>query len=86
MKIFIDDNLDALAGLRPQLIETVKEIKGTNLLDSYFMSVQQAIGTSKNNTNAAQYIARFVEEMKSSGFVKQLIQKHKVEGKLSVAK
>ena len=86
MKIFIEDNLDALAGLRPQLIDTVKEIKDSTLLDGYFMSVQQAIGTSKNNTNATKYIARFVEEMKSNGYVKQLIEKHKVEGKLSVAK
>tara|TARA_B110000116_G_C16753725_1_gene544710 strand:- start:573 stop:1307 length:735 start_codon:yes stop_codon:yes gene_type:complete len=86
VKIFIEDNLDALAGLRPQLIDTVKEIKDSTLLDGYFMSVQQAIGTSKNNTNATKYIARFVEEMKSNGYVKQLIEKHKVEGKLSVAK
>jgi len=86
VKIFIEDNLDALAGLRPQLIDTVKEIKDSTLLDGYFMSVQQAIGTSKNNTNATKYIAQFVEEMKSNGYVKQLIEKHKVEGKLSVAK
>lgn len=86
VKIFIEDNLDALAGLRPQLIDTVKKIKDSTLLDGYFMSVQQAIGTSKNNTNATQYIAQFVEEMKSNGYVKQLIEKHKVEGKLSVAK
>ena len=86
VKIFIEDNLDALAGLRPQLIDTVKEIKDSTLLDGYFMSVQQAIGTSKNNTNATKYIAQFVEELKSNGYVKQLIEKHKVEGKLSVAK
>ena len=86
VKIFIEDNLDALAGLRPQLIDTVKKIKDSTLLDGYFMSVQQAIGTSKNNTNATKYIAQFVEEMKSNGYVKQLIEKHKVEGKLSVAK
>ena len=86
VKIFIEDNLDALAGLRPQLIDTVKKIKDSTLLDGYFMSVQQAIGTSKNNTNATKYIAQFVEELKSNGYVKQLIEKHKVEGKLSVAK
>ena len=83
---FINKNLDALAGLRPQLIETVKTIKDSKLLEGYFMSVQQAIGTSKENTEASKYIADFVENMKVSGFVKKLILEHKVDGKLSVAK
>ena len=83
---FINKNLDALAGLRPQLIETVKTINDSKLLEGYFMSVQQAIGTSKENTEASKYIADFVENMKVSGFVKKLILKHKVDGKLSVAK
>ena len=42
--------------------------------------------TSKENTEASKYIADFVENMKVSGFVKNLILKHKVDGKLSVAK
>ena len=83
---FINKNLDALAGLRPQLIETVKTINDSKLLEGYFMSVQQAIGTSKENTEASKYIADFVENMKVSGFVKKRIVQHKVDGKLSVAK
>ena len=83
---FINKDLDALAGLRPQLMETVKTINDSKLLEGYFMSVQQAIGTSKENTEASKYIADFVENMKESGFVKKLILKHKVDGKLSVAK
>ena len=83
---FINKNLDALAGLRPQLMETVETINDSKLLEGYFMSVQQAIGTSKENTEASKYIAGFVENMKVSGFVKNLILKHKVDGKLSVAK
>ena len=78
--------MDALAGLRPQLIETVKTINDSKLLEGYFMSVQQAIGTSKENKEASKYIADFVENMKVSGFVKKRIVKHKVDGKLSVAK
>ena len=78
--------MDALAGLRPQLIETVKAINDSKLLEGYFMSVQQAIGTSKENLKASKYIADFVENMKANGFVKKLILKHNVDGKLSVAK
>jgi len=83
--VFLNDNLDALAGLRPKLIDDVKNIPGAKILEGQFMSVQQAIGTSIKNTNSAIYIAEFVEEMKKTGFVQKLIDKHNVNGRLSVA-
>ena len=49
------------------------------------MSVQQAIGTSNKNIKSSIYIAKFVEEMKKNGYVQKLIDKHNVNGKLSVA-
>mgnify|MGYP001201517360 FL=1 len=84
--IFLNENLDALAGLRPALIDDVKKISGGKILEGQFMSVQQAIGTSIQNIHSSIYIAEFVEEMKKSGFVQKLIDKHNVNGRLSVAK
>jgi polar amino acid transport system substrate-binding protein len=46
--------------------------------------VQQAIGTARKNATAAEFLRAFVEEVKASGFVQGLIDKHKVRG-LSVA-
>ena len=84
--VFLNENLDALAGLRPALIDDVKKISGAKILEGQFMSVQQAIGTSIQNIHSSIYIAEFVEEMKKTGFVQKLIDKHNVSGKLSVAK
>ena len=84
--VFLNENLDALAGLRPALINDVKKISGAKILEGQFMSVQQAIGTSIQNIHSAIYIAEFVEEMKKSSFVQKLIDKHNVNGRLSVAK
>ena len=84
--VFLNENLDALAGLRPALIDDVKKISGGKILEGQFMSVQQAIGTSIQNIHSSIYIAEFVEEMKKSGFVQKLIDKHNVNGRLSVAK
>ena len=84
--IFLNENLDALAGLRPALIDDVKKISGGKILEGQFMSVQQAIGTSIQNIHSSIYIAEFVEEMKKTGFVQKLIDKHNVNGRLSVAK
>ena len=84
--VFLNENLDALAGLRPALIDDVKKISEAKILEGQFMSVQQAIGTSIQNIHSSIYIAEFVEEMKKSGFIQKLIDKHNVNGRLSVAK
>lgn len=82
---FVEDKLEALAGLRPRLIEDVKKLPGARILDGQFAAVQQAVGTPKRNTAGAAFLRAFVEEMKANGFVKGLIEKHGVVGRLSVA-
>ena len=45
-KKFIDDKLDALAGLRPGLLKDVEKAPGLKILDGKFTAVQQAVGTN----------------------------------------
>lgn len=81
---FVADKLDVLAGLRPRLLSDVEKLPGARILDGQFSAVQQAIGTPKKNTEAAKWLAAFVEEAKVTGMVAGFIEKHKVVG-LSVA-
>ena len=81
---FVADKLDALAGLRPRLLSDVEKLPGARILDGQFTAVQQAVGTARRNSAAAEYLRSFVAEAKASGFVGRLIEKHKVRG-LSVA-
>jgi len=81
---FVAEDLDALAGLRPQLMSEVGKLAGAKILPGNFTAVQQAIGTLKSNIAAAAFLREFVEEAKRSGFVAGLIERHKVVG-LSVA-
>ncbi len=81
---FVNKKLEVLAGLRPRLIDDVQKLPGARILDGQFSAVQQAVGTPKKNAKGAEFLAKFVEEAKSSGFVQSLIDKHKVKG-LSVA-
>jgi polar amino acid transport system substrate-binding protein len=81
---FIDDKLDALAGLRPRLLSDLQTLPGARILDGNFTTVQQAIGTRRANHAGADFLDVFVEEAKRSGAVAQLIKKHAVQG-LSVA-
>ncbi len=81
---FIAEKLDAYAALRPQLLEDVKKVPGARILPGNFTSVQQAIGTAKQNAAGAAFLRDFVAAAKTSGLVARLIAKHRVQG-LSVA-
>jgi polar amino acid transport system substrate-binding protein len=82
--LFTDQRLEALAGLRPRLIADAAALPGSRILDGAFMTVQQAIGTARANTAAADFLRGFVEQAKASGLVARLIGRHGVQG-LSVA-
>lgn len=82
---FVDEKLDALAGLRPRLLEDVAKLPGAKILDGQFTAVQQAVGTARKNAAGAVFLRDFVEEAKSSGLVARLIERHRVVGRLSVA-
>jgi len=81
---FVNEKLDALAGLRPRLLTDVKKLAGARILDGQFTAVQQAVGTARANVEAAAFLRDFVEEAKASGLVASFIERHKVSG-LSVA-
>ncbi len=81
---FVAENLDALAGLRPRLLSDVEKLPGARILDGKFMAVQQAIGTSRANDEAAGFLQDFVDEVKQSGFIADLIARHNIDG-LTVA-
>ena len=84
-KRFVDEQLDALAGLRPRLLEDAAKLPGSRILDGQFTAVQQAIGTARKNIAGAQFLRDFIEEAKRSGLVARLIEKHGIVGPLSVA-
>jgi polar amino acid transport system substrate-binding protein len=81
---FVAERLEALAGLRPRLLQDVAKLPGARILEGRFTAVQQAIGTPRKNNAGAAFLADFVEEAKESGLIASLIERHKVQG-LSVA-
>ena len=82
---FVEQGLEALAGLRSRLVKDVERVPGARILDGQFTAVQQAIGTGPERQVGAAFLRDFVEEAKSSGLVENLIAKHGVVGQLEVA-
>jgi polar amino acid transport system substrate-binding protein len=83
-KRFVEDRLEALAGLKPRLVTDQEKLPGSRILDGRFTAVQQAIGTPKGRSAGAKYLREFVEEAKASGLVARAIENNKVRG-LTVA-
>ncbi len=81
--LFVNDKLDALAGLKPRLLTDVTRLPGARILAGQFAAVQQAVGVAKGNPGAA-FLIDFVAEAKAAGVIAALIARHKVVG-LSVA-
>jgi polar amino acid transport system substrate-binding protein len=85
IKHFVDEKMDAYAGLRPGLIDVAAKLPGSRILDGQFTAVQQAVGTPKKNQAGFAFLRQFVEEAKHSGLIASLIERHGVVGRLSVA-
>ncbi|MCH2662143.1 transporter substrate-binding domain-containing protein [bacterium] len=83
---FVNDEMDALASLRPRLLTEKDKLPGARILDGQFSAVQQAVGVNKGNPEAYEWLKGFVEKAKESGMVAGFIASHGVEGKLSVGR
>jgi polar amino acid transport system substrate-binding protein len=82
-QLFVDQQLDALAGLKPRLVADQARLPGSRVLDGRFTTIQQAIGVPIERTAAADWLLEFVHDIKVA-FVAQLIARHRVQG-VSVA-
>ena len=78
VELFFAEQLDALAGLRPLLVNVAASHAGCGVLDGRFTAVLQAIGTPKGRDVAE--LEAFVQYAKTSGLVSQLIDRHQVQG------
>lgn len=79
--VFVKEAYDVAAGVRQQLEADMKRFAGLRLLPGRFMVIQQAMGLPKSyGSEAAELLREYVEEMKSSGFVAQSLERHGIEG------
>ncbi len=85
LNVFKEQSLEALAGLRPRLLEDSKALAGSVVMQQGFTAVQQSIGCLPGMKESDRFLQQFVSESISSGLVQALIDKHNVNGKLSVA-
>jgi polar amino acid transport system substrate-binding protein len=79
--MFVAEKHDVAAGVKQQLELDAKRLPDLRLLPGSFMVISQAMGVSKKRgADAEKFLRTFVEGMKDSGFVKQALERHKIEG------
>ena len=84
--IFQENKYEVLAGLRPQLVDDIKKTTDCFILNEPFTNINQCIGMKPGNLEAENFIKNFVKKNIENGFVKNLLSKYNVLGKLSLPK
>ena len=84
--VFEENKYEVLAGLRPKLIDEMKNTTDCYLLDEPFTFINQCIGSKPGNLEAKNFINNFVKKNIQNGFIKNLLSKYEVLGKLSLPK
>ena len=79
-ELFVKQGLDALSGLKPNLIELAQKLPGARVLEGRFTAVNHGLGVPRGRNDAATYVRAFVEEMIATGFVARSLERHGVRG------
>ncbi|MCW2542321.1 MAG: extracellular solute-binding protein family 3 [Frankiales bacterium] len=73
--------VEVAAGIRQVLEAEAQREPGVRVLPGRFMVIQQAMGTPASRGSQAQHLlAEFVEEMKTSAFVADALNRHHIDG------
>jgi polar amino acid transport system substrate-binding protein len=78
---FVGQGLEAAAGVKQQLQADMARHCGLRLIEQPFMTIQQAMGVAKaRGETAAHYLRTFVDELRTSGFVREALARHGITG------
>jgi len=73
--VFLEQKLDAAAGVREPLDAYVKEHPEFRVMKGAFEQIRQAMATQKEKPAGAAYVRAFIEEMKANGFVADALKR-----------
>lgn len=79
-ELFIAGKVDVLANVRQQALRIAARVPGARILEGRFMVIQQAFGVPAGRVAGARYLRAFIEEIRASGLVAQLIEKNGIVG------
>jgi polar amino acid transport system substrate-binding protein len=72
--VFLEQKLDAAAGVREPLDDYAKDHPDMRVMKGAFQQIAQAMGTVKGRAAGAAFVHVFIEDMKASGFVAEALK------------
>ena len=69
--LFLEQGLDAAAGVRQPLEAAAREHAGLRVLQGHFTAIRQAMAVPAGKAAALPALQAYIREMKASGFVAQ---------------
>ena len=85
-KLFRNGDVDVLAGLKPKLIDELNTSDEFKIISEPFTYIKQSIGIKKGNPEILTFLNKFISKLIKEGYVEKLLEKHKVQNKLSIPK
>ncbi len=80
IEMFNLNQVDVLAGLKPNLIDSMNKIPEGKLLDGHFMVINHGFAIPRGHIAGEEYLRNFVKELNASSFVARSIEKHQIKG------
>lgn len=73
--LFLEQGLDAAAGVRQPLLAAAAANPAFRVLAGHFTAIHQAMAVPREKTAGAAYVREFVERCKANGLVQQALQR-----------
>ena len=80
VEMFINNSLEAAAGVRQPLEAAARTTPGLRVIPGRFTVIEQAMCTPNGRSIGSAYLHSFIEEMKASGFVAQALARSGQQG------
>jgi polar amino acid transport system substrate-binding protein len=80
LQLFNERRAEAVAGLKPMLLESMAKMPGARLLEGRFMAVNHGLSVPRGRPAADEYLRQFVQDLNRSGFIARSIERHGVRG------
>jgi polar amino acid transport system substrate-binding protein len=75
VNLFVDQQLEAAAGVCQPLVAYAGAHPGFRVIDGSFTTIRQAMAVPRGRGRALGYLETFIEEMKSKGFVANALER-----------
>jgi polar amino acid transport system substrate-binding protein len=79
-ELFVNDGLEAAAGVRQALVQFAQAHPGLRVMDGRFMVIEQAIATPKLRLAGARYLSSFLDDLKRNSFIAEALKRSRQAG------